>query len=610
MLSMAMVKEIRAHLEDDAANLMNTISKDTSKRIADIAFLGASINTILTQSDRDFGKFDLLRKFMNSHHDYSSISIYNSTGIKIMGSMTTSMDENVSDEPFFESSIQGRIYRDSIPSNNLSSSKEEEDILLSGPLYDKSGKINGVVILTYSLKDYISVPFSTDYETYIKTGLFSNNGKVIYTNNDISPLSAVGNSSSFVDLPIYSLIKNSNNAVESIISRDVESPSRNSIFILAKENRSGNPYPSSIENNWILVSSLGTQNAFKEVLNLRNMFILITVIVLGISILAIYILVDRTISRPLKKLKHATTEIATGNLDFVISPTSTVDEIRDLSSQFEVMRDKVKTRTHELMTRDKELETANEQLKVKERGLQKANEELRHLGRLKDEFISIAAHELRTPIQPILGLSEVLRSKIGNSEYNHILDIIIRNAKKLQRLTENVLDATRIESQTLKLNKVKFALTDLISNTLDEYKHKIEIKKINIELLYNPADLEDSIIEADTHRIAQVISNLLDNAIKFTQEEGTISLNIHKENNNWIIVSVKDTGIGIDSKIALHLFTKFTTKSREGMGLGLFISKAVIEAHGGRIWAENNIDRIGATFSFVLPVLNRDEETD
>jgi two-component system, OmpR family, sensor histidine kinase VicK len=100
----------------------------------------------------------------------------------------------------------------------------------------------------------------------------------------------------------------------------------------------------------------------------------------------------------------------------------------------------------------------------------------------------------------------------------------------------------------------------------------------------------------------------LDNALKFTQEGGTIFLNIQKENNNWIAFSVKDTGIGIDSEIAPHLFTKFTTKSREGMGLGLFISKAVIRAHGGRIWAENNIDGTGATFRFVLPLSNRDEE--
>jgi signal transduction histidine kinase len=481
---------------------------------------------------------------------------------------------------------------------------------LSGPLYDQSGKINGVLVLTYFLKNYTNAPFSTGYETHMKTSLFSNNGKVVYTNNDNSPLPTLGNSSSFIDLPIYSFIKKSNNTVESVISRDIESPSRNSIFVLAKENSSSNRYLDSNENNWILVSSLATQDAFREVLNLRNMFILITVIVLGFSTFAIYILVDRTISRPLNKLKHAVTEIAKGNLDFVITPTSTVDEIRNLSSQFDVMRDRVRTRTQELMTRDKELETANQRLKEKERGLQKANEELRRLDRLKDEFISVAAHELRTPIQPILGLSEVLRSRIADSEFNQILDIIIRNAKRLQRLTENVLDATRIGGQTLKLNKIKFALTDLVSNILDEYKHKIEIKKINVELLYNSADLEETVIEADAQRIAQVISNLLDNAVKFTREGGTIFLNIQREKNNWITVSVKDTGIGIDSGIVPHLFTKFTTKSREGMGLGLFISKAVIEAHGGRIWAENNIDGIGATFSFVLPLSNRDEETE
>lgn len=257
VLSMAMIREIRAHLEDDAANLMNTISKDTSKRIADMAFLGTAINTIPIQSDIHLGKFDLLSKFIDSHGDYSSFSIYNNTGIKITGSTGTTIDENVSDKPFFERAIQGRIYRDSIPSNNIGSSKEGE-ILLSGPLYDQSGKINGVLVLTYSLKNYTNAPFSTSYETHMKTSLFSNNGIVIYTNNDNSPLPTLGNSSNFIDLPIYSLIKKSNKTVESVISRDIESPSRNSIFVLAKENSSGNRYPDSNENNWILVSSLAT----------------------------------------------------------------------------------------------------------------------------------------------------------------------------------------------------------------------------------------------------------------------------------------------------------------------------------------------------------------
>jgi hypothetical protein len=158
VLSMAMVKEIRDHLEDDAAGLMNTISKDTSKRIADIAFLGTSINTIPTQLDTDLGKFDLLRKFIDSHDDYSSFSIYNNTVIKITGSVGTSLDEKVADKPFFERAIHGIIYRDSIPSNNIGSSREGE-ILLSGPLYDQSGKISGVLVLTYFSKELYKCTF-------------------------------------------------------------------------------------------------------------------------------------------------------------------------------------------------------------------------------------------------------------------------------------------------------------------------------------------------------------------------------------------------------------------------------------------------------------------
>jgi two-component system sensor histidine kinase VicK len=217
---------------------------------------------------------------------------------------------------------------------------------------------------------------------------------------------------------------------------------------------------------------------------------------------------------------------------------------------------------------------------------------------------------LRTPIQPILSLSETLRSRIGNSEYYVILDVIIRNAKRLQHLTEDLLEVTRIESQTLKLKKEKFVLTDLVSSMVEEYKNKINVDKSIIMLLYNPMEHNNSIIEADRHRIAQVISNLIDNAIKFTREGDTVSINIENENNSWIIVSVKDSGIGIDPEIMPRLFTKFTSKSLKGTGLGLFISKGIIEAHGGRIWAENTIDGIGATFSFSLPLLHHDKEAN
>jgi signal transduction histidine kinase len=603
VLSAAMIREIRAHLEDDSADLMNKISTDNSNRISDITFLGDSMNTFLNESSTDLKKLDLLRKFMSIHSSYSSISIYNKTGIKIADSTGIGIDENVSNESFFKKAIQGHIYRDSTQSNYLNSSKEKE-ILLSGPLFDKSNKINEVLVLSYPLNDKLIEAPSTSSQSNLRINLLSDDGKIIYSNYDNTSLSDAGTASSFDDHPVYTLIKDSSNMVESSIFKDIGSPSRSSIFVAAKEN-SNRQNPDSTENKWLLVTSLDVQDAFKEVLNLRNMFIFITVIVLAISIFAIYVVVDRIISRPLRKLKDGAIEIGEGNLDFVITPSSTVDEIEELSSQFEKMRGRVKTRTEELMRKDKQLETANEQLKEKESVLQKANEELKYFDRQKDEFISVASHELRTPIQPILSLSETLHSRIRNYENKEILDVIIRNAKRLQHLTEDLLDVTRIDSQTLKLKKEKFILTDLISGIIEEYKNKIGVDKSNIKLLYNPIQYNNIIIKADRHRIAQVISNLTDNAIKFTKEGGIISINIEKENDNWIIISVKDTGIDIDPEIMPRLFTKFTSKSLKGTGLGLFISRGIIEAHGGRIWAENNIDGIGAIFSFSLPLLDQ-----
>jgi signal transduction histidine kinase len=240
--------------------------------------------------------------------------------------------------------------------------------------------------------------------------------------------------------------------------------------------------------------------------------------------------------------------------------------------------------------------------------LEESNKQLKVHDKMQKEFINIAAHELRTPIQPILGLSEVLQSKINDSEQRVLVDIISRNAKRLQRLTEDILDVTRIESQSLELEEEKFILDDLVLSIVEEYKKQIEHdNKSKIKLVYNPIEDNNIIVYADRFRITQVISNLIDNAIKFTEEKrvGTISVNIKKKNNRWVIVSVKDTGIGIDSEIMPRLFTKFATKSFKGTGLGLFISKKIIEDHGGKIWAENNIDGKGATFNFSLPILDQ-----
>jgi signal transduction histidine kinase len=259
----------------------------------------------------------------------------------------------------------------------------------------------------------------------------------------------------------------------------------------------------------------------------------------------------------------------------------------------------------EVKRRTKELDESNKQFVLTNKKLEEANEQLKVHDNMQKEFINIAAHELRTPIQPILSLTEVLRSKIKDTQYVDLLSIIRRNAKRLQRLTDDILDVTKIESQSLKLNKERFNLNDLISSIIDDYRNHIEKDNVEIKLLYKPNNKDNTIfVEADRERLIQVISNLLDNAIKFTND-GTISI-ITEQRDSQVVVSIKDTGTGIDSEILPRLFSKFVTKSeRGGTGLGLFICKSIIEAHGGKIWAKNNNiydGKKGATFTFSLPV--------
>jgi len=239
-------------------------------------------------------------------------------------------------------------------------------------------------------------------------------------------------------------------------------------------------------------------------------------------------------------------------------------------------------------------------LQVKE-----ANEQLKIHDKLMNEFVNVASHELRSPIQPIVGISEILCSKIKNDEQLALLGIVIRNAKRLQQLTEDILDVTRIESNSLNLKKVQFNLNEIILNSISDSRNQMQKEhKDNIKLeLFS--SIEDGIfVEADKNRLNQVISNLLSNAIKFTKESGTITIRVQKkDNNDDVLVSVKDTGAGIDPEILPRLFTKFATKSETGgTGLGLYISKSIVESHGGMILAQNNSDGKGSTFSFTLPI--------
>jgi two-component system, OmpR family, sensor histidine kinase VicK len=232
-------------------------------------------------------------------------------------------------------------------------------------------------------------------------------------------------------------------------------------------------------------------------------------------------------------------------------------------------------------------------------------EQLKAYNTMQREFINIAAHELRTPVQPILGLSQVLLSEKKGREYSEeLLHVINRNAERLQQLIEDILDVTKIESQSLHLKMQRFSLNELILSVISEHKSQIERQQSHKKIIFNTKD--DLYIKGDKGRISQVLSNLLSNAIKFTEEEGSIVISSERKkeaDKNVVVVSVEDTGTGIDSEILPRLFTKFASKSEiGGTGLGLYISKSIIDAHCGKIWSENNLNGRGATFSFSLPL--------
>jgi signal transduction histidine kinase len=252
--------------------------------------------------------------------------------------------------------------------------------------------------------------------------------------------------------------------------------------------------------------------------------------------------------------------------------------------------------------------TLNNQVKRRTRELQESNQQLKNNDKLQKEFINTAAHELRTPIQPILGLSAFLSSQTKDREQRKLLDIITRNANRLQRLAEDILDVSRIESNNLPLKKEQLDINDLIQSIVQDYRSRIERennKSSHIDISFEHKE-DVILVDADKLRLGQVISNLLDNSVKFTESRrggGRKFISIVSEKkDDLVIVNIKDTGTGIDPEIIPRLFSRFASKSFSGTGLGLFICKNIVESQGGTISGQNNPDGIGATFSFSIPL--------
>jgi signal transduction histidine kinase len=257
-----------------------------------------------------------------------------------------------------------------------------------------------------------------------------------------------------------------------------------------------------------------------------------------------------------------------------------------------------------IKSRTSQLKEINNSLGETNRRLAVANKQLKIHDRMQKEFINVAAHELRTPIMPILGEAQYIERQFMATKQlvtvdNEQVQSIMRNARRLVRLASDILDVTRIESKSLRINKRSFDLDIVIRSVLEDTKNALRAdEERSNQVLLQYDSIGSILVFADKGRIYQVIYNLLANSVKFTHE-GYIRVVVER-NSHEIIVSVVDSGKGIDSDFMTRLFTKFSTKSETGTGLGLFICKSIIEAHGGKIWANNNSGGKGSTFSFTL----------
>jgi signal transduction histidine kinase len=487
---------------------------------------------------------------------------------------------------------------------------------LAGPLR-YNNKFVGVVTIIYKLEDFLSMLKA--FEKLTSTG------EIVLAKKDTSGDALVINPLRFfpdaslnltvskkqTNTPtIQSLLKNENSFTDTVDYRDV------SVLAVTR-------YIDKLD--WGLVVKIDKTEAFASLEDLKHITILIGVLV-GISIIVASLILGNSISNPIQKLRNVMKDVAKGKFDSKIDVGGT-DELEELAKQLDMMRftilntnthlnELVKERTEKIEKSIVELKEKEEELKESNKQLVSINEKINLQSKIQKDFINITAHELRTPIVPIITLCELLYTKIKNEnkiqmnqskenmKKQEFLQVILRNAYRLYQLTQDILDVTKIESQILRLNKEIIKLNEIMENVVNDYKDNANRKRYDsdkeIGIIYEP--IKDTIfVNVDKARIIQVLSNLLGNALKFTKE-GNIFISAKKINEEQVIVSIKDSGTGIDQEILPRLFEKFATKSEEGTGLGLYISKNIVEAHGGKIWAENNSEGRGSTFYFTLPI--------
>ncbi len=376
---------------------------------------------------------------------------------------------------------------------------------------------------------------------------------------------------------------------------------------------------------WLGLSTQSIEQVIEEMIQRA---LLIDFLLVSVFILFAYILSNSVIVS-IKKLTEGAREIGTGNLDYVID-IQTKDEIGHLAVAFNKMAKdlkesryelecysrtleaKVDERTNELNQNVTELKDARvaalnllEDMDNANKELNESYWKLKEADKLKDEFMNIAVHELKTPLVPIIGYISMMRDgSLGEltEEEEKSLDIISRNVDRLKKLIDDILDISKLESGAMRFEMNDVSVVDVVRNSVQDMQSYAAGKKLTLK-----AEIQADIplVHGDKNRLMQVLTDLIDNAIKFTESGGVVVE--AKRVDDDVLVGVRDTGIGIVQKDISRLFVKFqqidSSLSRRygGTGLGLAICKKIVEAHGGRIWVESKLGE-GSVFQFTLPL--------
>lgn len=559
-----------------------------------------------------------LSALKSNNPSFKEIYLLNSNGTVLASTSASAIGSSFSNSTFF---INGKEV------NTISTffldSNQEPRFWLSGPIVSKN-RLMGVAAISSDFQDFSSINtaytrFSETAESYL--GQRDEKGEVVI----ITPLRFSQDESISKDVRTEPIVR----AVQGIETTFTNSRDYRNEPVLAATR-----YVDGADMG--LVVKMDRDEALAPLYDM--IFLLFSVgIIIAILVVLISFLLGKSITQPITRLIEKTAEISKGDLDSRIENVTGNDEVKELASHFEGMRVEIKSihdnlqalvheKTRELEFANTELENKNQALEHANRVLQQQKELLQYandvlqeqkkalqeIDKMKAEFSAMVTHELKTPLVPIVGYTSLfLNDKLGEltDAQKQKIEAIFRNAQRLTKLVQDILDMRKLELGAMTMNMQEVHCLELIKSATDILRPKADSKHVSLSYSVS-GNTELLKVNCDEHRIIQVLTNLLDNALNFVQENiGRIEV-VATATNSEVTISVVDNGSGIPSKKQAKLFTKFyqadtsLTRRTSGAGLGLAISKNIIEAHLGRIWLESEEGK-GSIFSFSLPKLGK-----